>query len=61
MGLILYLASSLKLQVRLMKWMKVTMIEGIIGVSTLMKLMNNNNFMKITTSVSLMMLAFHLI
>lgn len=60
MGLILYLASSLKLQVRLMKWMKVTMIEGIIGVSTLMKLMNNN-FMKITTSVSLMMLAFHLI
>ena len=49
MGLIFYLASSFKLQVRLMKWMELTMIESIIGVLILMKLMNNNKFMNVST------------
>ena len=53
MGLILYLALSFKLQVRSMKCMKETTIEGIIGVSILKKMMANKNFMKVTTVVSL--------
>ena len=49
MELIFNLASSFKLQVRLMKWMELIMIESIIGVLILMKLMNNKKFMNVST------------